>query len=186
MNAYKTNPEQRLEVYRIAVQMADEGLGHAFADSVAILAGEYEGAYELMVLWKEEKDQSARDEIIADLQEEVDRLAEAHPTTFKAPKINFDELDRNIEQVMEYKKILKQWAEQWGGISKLARATGIPQPSLSRFFSSGSLPRNTTIHRIVNALQNSSNPTWNPPITVEQIRAAMEATRESASKGSEV
>lgn len=39
-----------------------------------------------------------------------------------------------------------------GGISKLAELTGIPQPSLSRFFSSNAMPRRSTLLKIAKAL----------------------------------
>jgi DNA-binding phage protein len=40
-----------------------------------------------------------------------------------------------------------------GGISKLSDLTGIPQPSLSRFFNSSSMPRRTTLLKIAKALK---------------------------------
>ena len=39
-----------------------------------------------------------------------------------------------------------------GGISKLADLTGIPQPSLSRFFNSNAMPRRDTVLKIAKAL----------------------------------
>lgn len=39
-----------------------------------------------------------------------------------------------------------------GGISKLAELTGIPQPSLSRFFNSNAMPRKATVLKIAKAL----------------------------------
>jgi DNA-binding phage protein len=39
-----------------------------------------------------------------------------------------------------------------GGITKLAERTGIPQPSLSRFFNSVSMPRKSTLLKIAEAL----------------------------------
>jgi DNA-binding phage protein len=41
---------------------------------------------------------------------------------------------------------------QRGGISKLSELTGIPQPSLSRFFNSNAMPRRDTLLRIAKAM----------------------------------
>jgi transcriptional regulator with XRE-family HTH domain len=37
-------------------------------------------------------------------------------------------------------------------VSEVARKSGIPQPSLSRILSSGSMPRRSTLYKIANAL----------------------------------
>ena len=42
-----------------------------------------------------------------------------------------------------------------GGISKLSELTGIPQPSLSRFFYSASMPKRITLLKIAKALNLS-------------------------------
>jgi len=42
-----------------------------------------------------------------------------------------------------------------GGIKKLSTLTGIPQPSLSRFFGSSSMPRRNTLFKIATALNLS-------------------------------
>lgn len=171
MTPYKTSDEQMVEVFRIAVEMANSGISKKFiADTVAI-AQEYEGVYDLLILWRDDADPSSREEIIADVQEEIDRLEEAREGTFRAPKINFDELDRNIDVVVQWKRELKLLVERCGGISQLARASGIPQPSLSRFFSSASFPRTSTIFKIIDALTQEANSTWKPPYTVAQIQA---------------
>ncbi|WP_407890448.1 helix-turn-helix domain-containing protein [Scytonema sp. NUACC26] len=36
---------------------------------------------------------------------------------------------------------------------KLSEKTGIPEPSLSRFFNSASMPHRTTLYKIANALK---------------------------------
>lgn len=70
-----------------------------------------------MVLWAEASDEEEKGEIIADIQEEIDQ---------------FEELPRKV-------------VEKHGGINELSRLSGIPQPSLSRFFNSASMPRRTTL-----------------------------------------
>lgn len=65
----------------------------------------------------------------------------------------FDDLAEIANDVMSFKNALRTEVDRWGGITKLAETTGIPQPSLSRFFSSASMPRRTTLFRIAEALQ---------------------------------
>jgi transcriptional regulator with XRE-family HTH domain len=43
--------------------------------------------------------------------------------------------------------------EKKSSLKELSKLTGIPQPSLSRFFSSGSMPRRTTLLKIAHALK---------------------------------
>lgn len=56
---------------------------------------------------------------------------------------------------MDFKNRLRQAVDAWGGINKLARETSIPQPSLSRFFATASMPRRTTLYKIARALELS-------------------------------
>jgi len=42
--------------------------------------------------------------------------------------------------------------DQHGGVSEVARKSGIPQPSLSRMLNSGSMSRRSTLYKIANAL----------------------------------
>ena len=59
------------------------------------------------------------------------------------------------KDVKKIKAHLKNEVDKWGGITKLSKETGIPQPSLSRFFSSASMPRRTTLYKIAGALNLS-------------------------------
>ena len=175
MSNFTTKPEQKAELFQIASKMLEEDISNTFVVDAFNLAEKFEGAFDLMKLWAEE-DSEERLEILADLQEEIDCWKESRNRVFSAPKINFVDFDKNINSILTYKKRLKEIVEQWGGISKLSRASGIPQPSLSRFFNSGSMPRNTTLYRIADALteqrEQESNG-WRPPYTIEQILAAL-------------
>lgn len=175
MTIYTTTPKQRIYLSEIVTLMSKSGLPVEFIDKAALLANVYEGAYDLMKLWANETEQDEKDQIIADLQEEIDSKEEAHNRVFKSAKINFDELDKNIKDVLAFKKGLRVLVDNWGGVSKLAQVTGIPQPSLSRFFNSGSLPRNTTIYKIMEALTEDGNTSfsWHPPFTIDQLEATM-------------
>ncbi|MEX1099389.1 MAG: helix-turn-helix transcriptional regulator, partial [Bacteriovoracaceae bacterium] len=67
----------------------------------------------------------------------------------------YSDLDLIAKNVTGFKAHLKTLVDQWGGVTKLAKATGIPQPSLSRFFNTGSMPRRTTLYKIADALNLS-------------------------------
>jgi DNA-binding phage protein len=180
MTTFTTTPEQKIFVFKIAVKMQEEGLSASFIEQAVELASLYEGAYELMKLWFEESEQQEKDEIIADLQEEIDSKRESHNRIYKAAKINFDDLDQNIDQVRLFKQELRGIVDMCGGVGKVAEVSGIPQPSLSRFFSSGSFPRNTTIYRIIEALRTMGGlpqGSWRPPYTISQIRDEIRGVR---------
>ena len=153
MIPFTTKPEQKVEIYRIATEMSAAGLSAEFVSQVVEMASEYEGAFNLMELWSEEKEGKEREEIISDLQEEIDSYVERPHSIVQKPRISFDELEGIAAQVIKFKKELRKKVDQWGGISKLADATGIPQPSLSRFFNTPAIPRKITIYKIANALK---------------------------------
>ena len=57
-----------------------------------------------------------------------------------------------LEAFLAFKTKLRDVVDKNGGVSDVARLTGIPQPSLSRMLNSPSMPRRTTLYRIANAL----------------------------------
>ena len=132
--------------------MADSGLPTDFIAAAMDLAGQEQGAYELMELWSEARPGKERDEIVADLQEALDDWAEAPATPQTKPRIDFDQLDGVVKNVMAHKRKLRDLIDRHGGVSAVARKSGIPQPSLSRLLSSASMPRRSTLYRIANAL----------------------------------
>lgn len=142
--------KKRFEIARIVFKMAEEGLSQDFIFQLFCLAEKYEGIFDLLNLWINETDQKERDEIIADLQDEIEELQNAE--IIKPNYLHFDNLDLIAENVMDFKKSLRTEIERWGGISKLSKATGIPVPSLSRFLSTPSLPRRITLEKIARAL----------------------------------
>lgn len=155
MSTYRTTDDQKVRVYQIATYMKDAGLSSSFIAGAVKLAEYYEGAYELFELWFSEKDQEEKDQIICALQDEIDEYAEQPKEPVKKPYIRFDDLELIAKHVMSFKAHLKTMVDQWGGISKLAKATGIPQPSLSRFFKTASMPRRTTLYKIAEAMNLS-------------------------------
>lgn len=132
--------------------MKAAGLTSMFITDCVKHALEYEGTHDLMVLWAEASSQAERDEVIADLQDEVDMHLEHPKKPTKKPYVRFDDLEGIAKNIEGFKKNLRRLVDRNGGISKLAKKTGIPQPSLSRFFGSQSMPRRTTLYKIAEAL----------------------------------
>lgn len=155
MMPFTTTATKKVRVYQIAVMMKSEGLEDEFIANLVEMASEYEGAYILMEMWVSEESQSEKDSIISDLQEEIDDLLAAPKKPTKKPYIKFDDLETIAKDVLGFKQHLKTLVDNWGGVNKLARETGIPQPSLSRFFNSANMPRRTTLYKIANALKLS-------------------------------
>lgn len=140
------------KIMEIAMDMQRHGLDEAFVEKAVKLAVDLEGMRDLMVCWHEETDPKEKDDAIADIQEEIDEYLDAPRSTIEKPKVNFDQLDTIAISIMAFKKKLRNAVDAWGGITKLSRETGIPQPSLSRFFTSASMPRRTTLYKIAKAV----------------------------------
>jgi hypothetical protein len=157
MSLFKTTPEQQIKVYEIATAMKNAGLAAAFITDCVKHALEYEGTHDLMILWAETPSLEEKNEIVADLQDEIDMYLERPKRPTKKPYVPFDDLEAIAKDISGYKKKLRRLVDRHGGISKLAEKTGIPQPSLSRFFSSQSMPRRTTLYKIADALGLSEN-----------------------------
>jgi DNA-binding phage protein len=147
-----TKKQSFTRILEIAVDMRHQELEEIFVERAMKLAMDLEGIRDLMVLWSEETDSKERNDIIADLQEEIDEYNDAPRTVVEKPKINFDQLDTIAASIVAFKRKLREAVDAWGGINKLARETAIPQPSLSRFFNSASMPRRTTLYKIIKAV----------------------------------
>jgi DNA-binding phage protein len=139
-------------ILEIAVEMRQQDLEEPFVEQIVKLAMDLEGIRDLMVLWSDETNTKERNEIVADLQEEIEEYRDTPRTLVEKPKVNFDELDSIATSIIAFKSKLRDAVDAWGGINKLARETGIPQPSLSRFFASASMPRRTTLYKIIKAV----------------------------------
>jgi DNA-binding phage protein len=152
MSLFQSSDEQKVRLYEIAAEMARSGLAKAFIAGAVELGSESEGIYDLMELWSAEQDPGERAEILADLQEAIDESSEQPARTSERRKIRYKSLDEVTRRIVSFKADLRVKVDRWGGISKLAEATGMPQPSLSRFFNSASMPRRTTLFKIAAAL----------------------------------
>lgn len=140
------------KILEVAIEMRRHGLEEDFVEQVVKLSMDLEGIRDLMILWHEETDPKEREEAVADLQDEIDEYRDAPRTAIEKPKVNFDQLDTIATSIVAFKRQLREAVDSWGGITKLSRETGIPQPSLSRFFRSASMPRRTTLYRIAKAV----------------------------------
>ena len=69
--------------------------------------------------------------------------------------MRFDDLEQIAKDIQFFKDNLRIIVEKNGGIKNLSKLTGIPQPSLSRFFNSNAMPRRVTLLKIARALNLS-------------------------------
>ena len=83
-------------IYSIAAKMSETGLPPKFVKRSVDLAFEYDGIFDLFVLWQEEDNIEEKNQIIADIEEHVEDIQSYEPSTqhkTKLPKINFDEIE---------------------------------------------------------------------------------------------
>lgn len=149
-----TDPKNHERVYRIAAEMIHKGLPPKFVQRAQTLALEYEGAFDLMVLWNEEADDEEKKKIICDLEEHIEDIRDhVQEKTRTRPKINFDDIATIGKDILQFKKRLRAIVDSNGGVPALSQKIGMSEPSLYRFFNSPSIPRRTTLYRIANALE---------------------------------
>ena len=110
-------------------------------------------------MWGEEDDPKERDEIIADIQELIVDCNQLGKKDL--PQIYFNDLDAVAQNIRVFKDSLLSEVDARGGITKLAEKTGIPQPSLSRFFNSNAMPHRVTLLKIAKALNLDAIPITN-------------------------
>lgn len=151
MKAVEMNSDVRVEAIEIGHQMNQAGLSKQFIASAVELAFKFEGIYNLMKMWADEADSDERDETVAEIQGLIDDIFQPEKNT--KVHIRFDDLDEVAKDIRRFKDNLREIVDKRGGIGKLALLTGIPQPSLSRFFNSGAMPRRNTLIKISKALK---------------------------------
>lgn len=148
MNDHDT---KEIHLFSIATDMKKTGLlSDHFIVSAVHAAFKYEGVMDLMELWENEKNVKERDEIIADIQEILDDSVQKDVTNITT--IRFNDLDMVSKNIRAFKDSLLSKVMEQGGVSRLAELTGIPQPSLSRFFNTNTVPRRSTLLKIAKAL----------------------------------
>lgn len=147
----KDSSSNDVELFEIAHKMKIEKLPDSFISAAVKTGMQYEGVSDLMKLWFYEDTAQERNEIIADIQELIEDCqlkTHAEVTTIK-----INDLEAISNDIRKFKDSLLSIVDQKGGISHLAELTGIPQPSLSRFFNSNSMPRRITLLKIGKALK---------------------------------
>lgn len=145
--------ELRVEAFSIGSMMRAQGLPSRFIARAVDLSEEFEGILDLMRLWRDESDTAEREEIVSDIQELIDDCAQVSKD--QAAYIRFDDLERIAADVRKFKDNLRALVDERGGIGKLAELTHMPQPSISRFFNSASMPRRATLNKFARALNLS-------------------------------
>jgi DNA-binding phage protein len=141
---------EQVKLFYIAIKMKKAGLVDSFIVNAVQTALEFEGVADLMNLWADEKDSKEKNEIIADIQEMIDETSQKEK--LEEIYIKFNDLDAIAKNIRAFKDSLYQMVMERGGINKLAELTGIPQPSLSRFFNSNAMPRRSTVLTIAKVL----------------------------------
>ena len=141
---------KEVKLFKIAAQMEKEKLPSIFIVTAIKPALEFEGVADLLNLWSEEDKKNEKEEIISDIQDMIDACTQKE--TSDEIYVKFNDLEAIANNIRAFKDSLYQKVMEQGGISKLAELTGIPQPSLSRFFNSNAMPRRATVLKIAKAL----------------------------------
>ncbi len=153
MKAVSLTPDLKVEIVEIGHQMNQAGLPKEFIAAAVGTAFEFEGVYDLLKMWSHEADQEERDAVVADIQELIEDCSQQEKV--EGVFVRFDDLDKISANIRTFKDNLRLIVDQNGGLKKLSELTGIPQPSLSRFFNSATMPRRGTLHKIARALKLS-------------------------------
>lgn len=151
MRAVSIAADIKVEIVEIGHQMNQAGLPKEFIAEAVGTAFEFEGVYDLLKMWACESDTDEKNEIISDIQELIDDCSQHEK--IEEVYVRFDDLDGIANNIRSFKDNLRALVDQNGGLKHLSELTGIPQPSLSRFFNSATMPRRTTLHKIARALK---------------------------------
>ena len=147
--------EAQVDLYAVATKMREAQLSDAFIADAVDAAREYQGIHDLMMMWAETRSEE-RDEIVADIQDMLDEVADQRGVV-EERYVRFDDLDRIAADIRGFKDgLLRILNDRDWTMSELAERTGMPLPSLSRFFNSASMPRRRTLLRIAEALELSA------------------------------
>jgi DNA-binding phage protein len=141
----------KIDLFKIAIAMQKSEIPDIFIVQAVRAALDYEGIFDLMKLWEDETEIPEREEIIADIQDMIDACYQQNGKS-DGPYIKFNDLDAIAINIRAFKDSLLEIVINRGGISYLSELTGIPQPSLSRFFNSGAMPHRGTLLKIAKAL----------------------------------
>lgn len=143
------------DIFSVINQMRAAALPDSFVLDVTQMARDTPSVVGLLDLWSESQGDE-RDEIVADLQDLLaDWKQPAGPT--QEVYIRFDDLDKIAKDVMAFKDRLRSKLDDEGvSLTELSERTGMPLPSLSRFFNTPSMPRRSTLIKIARAVNFSA------------------------------
>ncbi|HEY9723126.1 MAG TPA: helix-turn-helix domain-containing protein [Oscillatoriaceae cyanobacterium] len=142
--------EAAVELLPICIEMRGAGLPSVFILEALFRSSEYEAIGFLFQMWHKAKEPKERDEIIADIQQILDDVTMTG--IIERPAVSREGVRALIKDLRAFKDALRELVDRQGGISWLAKETGIPQPSLSRLFNAGSKPHRATLLKIREAL----------------------------------
>ncbi len=148
---FHLTPSQDVTLFDIAHKMKESGFSADFISSAIRTALHYEGVADLVFMWEQEVDPDEKEEIIADIHDLIDDCNRGSLEEYTM--IRFNDLDMIRKDIRSFKDGLLKLVDERGGISLLSKMTGIPQPSLSRFFNSNAMPRRQTLIKIASALK---------------------------------
>lgn len=131
----------------VAIQMINEGLSETFVLRALSLARESEGVEDMLYLWRDEPGE--RPAIEAEIQAAIE---DREPAGSAVEIQDGPAADRLIGERLRQKEHIRALVAAHGGVSRVAEAAGIPQPSLSRFLNTPSEPRPATLHRLAVAM----------------------------------
>lgn len=151
MRAYGLAPNLQVELFEIGTRMKRAQLPEQFIADAVCTAIEFEGVYDLMRMWDAESEEMEREHIVADIQDVIDDCTQNEK--LEGAYVKFNDLGQIRKNIRSFKDGLFQAVNRRGGLKKLSELTHIPQPSLSRFFSSTSMPRRATLMKIAKALK---------------------------------
>jgi len=159
---YDLTAHEQVNLFEIAHQMNKARLPEAFIVSAINAAAKFEGIADLVNMWATETNTNEQNEIIADIQDLIEDSTKHDKQAFN---IKLNDLETISQHTREFKDSLLKAVVEYGGIKRLSEVTGIPQPSLSRFFNSGSIPQRSTLLKISSALELDTvkiESQWNP------------------------
>lgn len=143
------------DVFGVIDQMRAASLPDSFVLDVTQMVREIPSVAGMLELWLESEGDE-RDEIVADLQDLVDDWKQSVGPTEEV-YIRFDDLDTIAQDIMAFKDGLRAKLDDEGiTLTELSERTGMPLPSLSRFFGTPSMPRRYTLIKIARAVDFSA------------------------------
>lgn len=148
MRVQELTADRKVELIEIGYYMNQLGLPKDFIASSIHMAFEAGAVCDLIKLWFKEADEKVRESLVENIQA---LLHHKEPNN----RIRFDDMELISGNIRQFKDNLRLVVDQSGGIKRLAELTGIPQPSLSRFFSTTTMPRRATLLKISRALNMS-------------------------------